>query len=126
MRALSAHKITPLAVAELTVLLDIAPTAIMLPKVTTCAVDPSTATPLKTLVAPMLDDELADIVDMPCLTNKAEVDCALPTEIVELPASNAEPDTCVLEPADTADAPCNILNPEVLSDALALEVLAPW
>ena len=74
----------------------------------------------------MLDDELADIVDMPCLTKRAEVDCVLPTEIVELPASNAEPDTCVLEPADTADAPCNILNPEVLSDALALEVLAPW
>ena len=111
--------------AELTVLLDIAPTAMMLPKVTTCAVDPSTATPLKTWVACMLDDELADIVDMPCLTNKAEVDCALPTEIVELPASNAEPDTCVLEPADTADMPCNILNPVVLTDALALEVLAP-
>jgi hypothetical protein len=32
----------------------------------------------------------------------------------------------VLELADTADAPCNILNPEVLTDALALEVLAPW
>jgi hypothetical protein len=48
---LSPHKITPLAVAELTVLLDIAPTAMMLPNVTTCAVDPSIATPFATLVA---------------------------------------------------------------------------